>query len=257
MLLTQHGIDSLPRRGPIDQDIILLQDWVTPDIGVQPSGSLPAPAPYWDPDGPLDVTGTGWAGTPYVRTQEIGWADVKVPPNGSSTDFYLYALEGIVYNQGLSGYSLGSQDVDFTIEAWMRYSAARGNLSYYRGQPLLGLFSPSSRCCFGVWDNGVGYWDDSGRRISQYGPLEGWHHYAIVKHGPTVNMYVDGSYFGSNYELTPGVIDTFAIAKRGYIYWAGTRIDMARYDFAQVCVTRRAKWLGEFTPPTTPYCLGA
>lgn len=261
MILT-HGINSLPRGGggSIDPDIIILQDWVTQDVGLQPTGGWPSsgqPTPSYDPDGPLDVSGTGWSGTPFVNNQDLGWSYVQVPSNAYSTDFHLYAQNQLRYEEGLEQIGLYTLDKDFTIEAWLRLTHSRGNLSYLRSQPLIGLFNETSMCCFGLRDSGIGYWDWDGMRYSQFSALSGWHHYAIVVHNNVAKMFIDGvSVNGAGYPISPSTMTSFIIAKFGYVNWSGSRVDMARYDYAQICLTKRAKWTEDFTPPTRPYCLG-
>lgn len=252
MLLTQHGINSLPRGGRIDPDIVILQDWVTQDVGLQPTGGIPASlSARFDPNGPLDVSGTGWGGTPYVSAQDLGWSTIQ-----SGDNFPLYAARQYRYENGIAPYEFNTQGIDFTFEAWLRFVAPRGNLSEYRSLPLIGLFNNSTNICMGLFDNGISFCDANGRHIAQYSALTGWHHYAVVVHNNIARIYVDGVIFGSDYPIVSSAMTFFIIAKRGTVSWAGSRIDMANYDYAQVCLTKRAKWLENFTPPTRPYCLG-
>ncbi len=252
MIKTHHGINSLPQGSRLDPDIIILQDWVTPDVGLQPTGGIPASlSARFDPDGPLDVSGTGWSGTPYVSAQDLGWVTMS-----SSDNFPSYAARQYRYENGIAPYEFNTQGVDFTFEAWLRYAAPRGNLSSYRDQPLIGLFNNSANICIGLWDSGIGFYDANGRHVSQYAPLNGWHHYAVVVHNNKANIYVDGVIFGADYPIAPSAMTFFIIAKRYNVKYAGSWIDMANYDYAQICLTKRAKWLENFTPPTRPYCLG-
>lgn len=258
MILT-HGINSLPRGGGgrIDPDIVILQDWVTQGVGLQPTGGIPSSlSARFDPDGPLDVSGTGWSGTPYVSAQDLGFSNVNNSAASSDTNFSLYAANQYRYEQGITPYGFNTQDVDFTFEAWLRWSAPRGNLSSYRAQPMIGLFNDSANICIGLWDSGIGFYDANGRHVTQFSALNGWHHYAVVVHNNSATIYVDGVKFGSNYSVVPSAMTFFAISKRGNIKYAGSWIDMANYDYAQVCLTKRAKWTSNFTPPTRPYCLG-
>lgn len=258
MILT-HGINSLLRGGGgrIDPDIVILQDWVTQGVGLQPTGGIPASlSARFDPDGPLDVSGTGWSGTPYVSAQDLGWSDVRVPSGTYSTNFHLYAANQYRYEQGIAPYGFYTQGVDFTFETWLRYAASRDHLSEFRAQPMIGLFNDSTGICIGTLDNGVGLYDANGRHETQFSPLSGWHHYAIVVHNNIARIYVDGVVWGTDYPIVSSAMTFFAIAKRGHVNWAGSWVSMVNYDYAQVCLTKRAKWLEDFTPPTRPYCLG-
>ena len=70
--LKANGKILVRPENKIDPDIVILQDWVTQDVGLQPTGGIPASlSARFDPDGPLDVSGTGWSGTPYVSAQAV------------------------------------------------------------------------------------------------------------------------------------------------------------------------------------------
>lgn len=256
--LKANGKILVRPENKIDPDIVILQDWVTQDVGLQPTGGVPSimhPTRF-DPNGPFDVSGTGWEGTPYITNEDLGYTDVRVPSGTYDTNFPLYAANQYRYEQGITPYEFYTQGVDFTFEAWLRYAAQRGNLSYLRYQPLIGLFNASTGISVGVQDSGIAFFDANGRRISQNSSLSGWHHYAVVVHNNSAAIYVDGVRWGSDYPIVSSGMTFFSIAKRGLVNWAGSTILMAKYDYAQICLTKRAKWLENFTPPTRPYCLG-
>ena len=250
MIFTHHGINSLPRGGGgnIDPDIIILQDWVTPDVGLQPS-SGDVPSASFDPNGPLDVSGTGWSGTPYVNSRSVGYT-LRTNP---TTNGIVYDFEG--------GLVLGDGAIDFTIEAWIR-RATSSNDSNERLYPRFGLIDFSSAghdLLFATFDWAMCVLNN-GRQISwssNSAPLNEWHHYALVMH--------DGNYFGfrdgvkTSTRSTPANYQLPSFVIKPQYYWAtswGSIYENPRLDYAQMCLTKRAKWLEDFTPPTRPYCLG-
>lgn len=256
IFLKANGKILVRPENKIDPDIVILQDWVTQGVGLQPTSGT-VPSANFDPDGPLDVSGTGWSGTPYVSNQDIGWANVRVPESGYSTNFWQYAQNQLVYDN-LWDYGFYGPGVDFTVEAWLRLSqSASSGLQEFRNQPLVGLLNSGMSCLFGLHDSGISYYNHNGlTSISQYSVIQGWHHYAIVVHDNVARIYLDGTKWGGDMPISYGYMQLFMIAKRGHVNWAGTWYDKAKYDYAQVCLTKRAKWLENFTPPTRPYCLG-
>ena len=259
MILT-HGINSLPRGGGgnIDPDIIILQDWVTQDVGLQPTGGIPASlSARFDPNGPLDVSGTRWGGTPYVSAQDLGWSDVRTPAGTYDTNFSLYAAKQYRYEQGITPYGFYTQGVDFTIEAWCRLSTRPSvYMDSLRRQPIIGLFNEQIGLNIGVDREIIRFYNHTGIMDGVFSADQNWHHYALVVHENIIRIYVDGVRLGRDFPISPSAMTFFAIAKRGYVSWAGSWVSMVNYDYAQVCLTKRAKWLENFTPPTRPYCLG-
>ena len=256
--LKANGKILVRPENKIDPDIVILQDWVTQDVGLQPTDGIPASlSARFDPNGPLDVSGTGWEGTPYVRAQDLGFSNVRVPSSTYDTNFPLYAANQYRYEQGITPYGFYTQGVDFTIEAWCRLAELPTSfLDTLRYQPLIGLFNDQMGLSIGVDRERIVFFNHTGQMIGIYRADYLWHHYALVAHENIIRIYVDGVRLGTDYPITPSAMTFFIIAKRGNVRWAGSWIDMANYDYAQVCLTKRAKWLENFTPPTRPYCLG-
>lgn len=259
-MLTQHGINSLPSGSSLDPDIVILQDWMTRDVGLQPSSGT-VPAASFDADGPLDVSGTGWSGTPYMRQSTLGLTDARTNQGSYSTNFTMFAAQGLVY-AGVRELNLCSSGIPFTLEMWLRRVSERDSVDSFNYTPIVGLFNDSddsyyNTFSFGWKDVGVSYFDKNGRHNSVYAtPLNEWHHYALVVDGDRVTEYIDGiGYPAINLYINP--MEFFSICKRARVSWAGSWSYFVDSDIAQLCLTKRAKWTSNFTPPRRPYCLGA
>lgn len=245
MILT-HGINSLPRSGGgnIDPDIIILQDWVTQGVGLQPTSGIVPPARF-DPNGPLDVSGTGWSGTPFVRNSDIG--NVK-----KDNDLVPYSI--VWQGQAITDYHLVDGSTEFTMEAWLRLVTA-STMRNERVAPLIGLFGNNSYN-LGTFDAyGIDVYNQTRKNPGFAFDAGTWHHIAIVCTGSTILGFKDGVH------ATPGSLYSFAytlfaIVPRLYERILDSTYRSPEYDIAQACLTNRAKWLEDFTPPTRPYCLG-
>lgn len=244
--LKANGKILVRPENKIDPDIVILQDWVS-QVGLQPTiGTVPSAS--FDPTGPLDVSGTGWSGTPYVNSRSVGYTNRTNP-----------TTNGIVYNFD-GGLVLGDGAIDFTIEAWIRRTTSSNdpNERLYPRFGLIDLSSPGQDFLFATYDWAMCILN-AGRKItwaSNSMPLDEWHHYALVMHDGNYFAFRDGvktaTYTPANYQLPSFVI-------RPQYYWTtswGSINENPRLDYAQVCLTKRAKWLENFTPPTKPYCLG-
>lgn len=242
--LKANGKILVRPENKIDPDIVILQDWVT-QVGLQPTvGSVPSAS--FDPDGPLDVSGTGWSGTPYVNSRSVGYTNRANP-----------ATNGIVYNFD-GGLVLGDGAIDFTIEAWIRRTTSSNdsNEKFYQRFGLYD-FSNGHDFLFATYEWAM-CMANNGRKITwNTMPLGEWHHYALVVHDGNFFGFRDGIKIVSPYALTSHQLPSFVI--RPQYYWAtswGSIYENPRLDYAQICLTKRAKWLENFSPPTRPYCLG-
>lgn len=243
MILT-HGGNSIRRGSLIDPDIVILQDWMTTGIGIQPSsGNIPNAD--FDDSGPLDVSGTGWSGTPYVRNSTIG--NVQ-----KDSDLVPYSI--VWQGQTLADYHLVDGNTEFTMEAWLRL-VTDSTMYSERTAPLLGLFGNNSYN-LGAFDSRFVNLYNNIRKNPEFGFNDNaWHHVAVVCTGSSIIGFFDGD------RVSPGTLYSFnytlfAIVPRLYQQVFGSTYRSPEYDFAQVCLTKRAKWTSNFTPPTRPYCLG-
>lgn len=244
MILT-HGANSIGRgESPIDPDIVILQDWMTTGIGIQPSSGT-IPTADFDVNGPLDVSGTGWSGTPYVRNSAIG--NVQ-----KDSDLVPYSI--VWQGQALADYHLVDGNTEFTMEAWLRL-VTDSKMYSERVAPLFGLFGNNSYN-LGTFDSrNVNLFNETRKNPEFSFRDNAWHHVAVVCTGSSILGFFDGAsvspatLYSFNYTL-------FAIVPRLYQQVYGSTSRSPEYDFAQVCLTKRAKWTSNFTPPTRPYCLG-
>ncbi len=247
MIKTHHGINSLPRGGGgrIDPDIIILQDWATQGVGLQPTSGTVPPARF-DPNGPLDVSGTGWSGTPFVRNSDIG--NVQ-----KDNDLVPYSI--VWQGQAITDYHLVDGSTEFTMEAWLRLVTASA-MRTERVAPLIGLFGNNSYN-LGTFDSYTLNMYNQLRKNPEYRFDVGtWHHVAIVCTGSTFFGFRDGVKSSATGSLYSFAYTLFAIVPRLYQSVLGSTYRSPEYDIAQVCLTNRAKWTENFTPPTRPYCLG-
>lgn len=245
MIKTHHGINSLPRGGNIDPDIIILQDWVTQDVGLHPtSGTIPSAS--FDPDGPLDVNGTGWSGTPYVINAFIGYT--------KTTD----KSKRLVYSDGLSAFNLCDGNTSFTIEGWVNVTDRANTWSGERAGEVFSLFgSKDFQICTFDSDFDVYNVGRTGLMIlSGSAQINKWHHVALMCDGGNYWSSLDGVITRTSTPLKTFTAESFCIGNRWYGSAAGSTYPLPRIKYAQVCLTKRAKWTENFTPPTKPYCLG-
>lgn len=246
MILT-HGINSLLRGGGgnIDPDIVILQDWVTQDVGLQPTSGTVPPARF-DPNGPLDVSGTGWSGTPFVRNSDIGNMQ-------KDNDLVPYSI--VWQGQGITDYHLVDGSTEFTMESWLRLVTA-STMRSERAAPLIGLFGNNSYN-LGTYDSyELDMFNQTRKNPSFRFEVGNWHHIAIVCTGSTILGFKDGVAVVTPGSLYSFAYTLFAIVPRLYERVLDSTYRSPEYDYAQVCLTKRAKWLEDFTPPTRPYCLG-
>lgn len=253
-MILDHGANSL-RRSNIDPDIIILQDWVTQGVGLQPtSGTVPSAS--FDPDGPLDVSGTGWSGTPYVSNNDIGRSRLDNNSQMSDTDFEIFAADGLVYGDGIDSVDFGN--VDYTVEFWAKKIGDRYNADVFRSVPAIGLYNEQKHFCFGFFDNVISVYSPERNFGANLATSTQWHHFAMVSKNNILDIYYDGTkYLSGHKEVTnPFDFTFFSICKIGRRPFLGEWKYSPNYIYAQVCLTKRAKWTENFTPPTKPYCLG-
>ena len=241
-MIFTHGGNSIRRGSLIDPDIVILQDWMTTGVGIQPSsGNIPNAE--FDANGPLDVSGTGWSGTPYVRNNRIS--------NPLATEDILnYSIQ-----YDFSQDYISSVGYEFTLEAWFRLVTASGLYST-TDTHLVGMKGSNTDFLLGCFNNNEIFVYNNGRKNPGFTMVVSeWHHIAIVCHNNATKGYIDGdSVSGSS--LIQFTSDKFIICPRVYQEVWGSRYNSPQYDYAQICLTKRAKWTSNFTPPTRPYCLG-
>lgn len=229
----------------IDPDIVLLQDWMTYDIGAQlSSGTIPTVG--FDADGPLDVTGTGWSGTPYINQDSLG--KVKI---GNWTE---NTSENLKYNLE----NLLDLSQDWTFECWIKQSNTGYEDSYNMPSYMTLHKTSGNMSIFGSFKNVISC---MGRNMEYNGiksDTTNWHHICVIRSSGTNKLYVDGTLRTTNTSVTfSNDLLHFIIVPRLWVQYSASDYDY-RYltRIAQVCLTKRAKWTDNFTPPTKPYCLG-
>ena len=92
-----------------DPRVLML--WYGPSENVQePTGGISNPTIEYDTNGPLDVTGTGWSGTPCIAKNNLG---------GQLTGPWLVDGKGLQWTQPSIINQL-AQNKPFTVEFWLR-----------------------------------------------------------------------------------------------------------------------------------------
>lgn len=246
MILT-HGSNSINRGGSplIDPDIVLLQDWMNYDIGAQlSSGTIPTIG--FDSDGPLDVTGTGWSGTPYINQGSLGKVRIDKWTENTSENLK-YNLENLL-----------DLSQDWTFECWIKQSNTGYEDSYNMPSYMTLHKTSGNTGILGSFKNVI---SSLGRNLEYSGiksDTANWHHICVIRYSGTNKLYVDGTLRFTNTSFTfsndllhfiivPRLYATYSVSDYDYRYLTG---------IAQVCLTKRAKWTENFTPSTRPYCLG-
>lgn len=179
--------------------------------------------------GPLALTPSSVGGTICISTTQSKWG-------GASLD----ALRKgeLIYNS--SGFAFGTGD--FTIEGWARWNTASGAQQW----GLLQASTPSGYATSGglsIYAGATGKWAIYGYAESSLPITTGaWHHFAVVRTGTTLKLYVNGvSVFSTtnsvNYTGTYAVIGGYySTAYRADAYLDDIRVTkgVARYtaDFA-------------------------
>jgi hypothetical protein len=157
---------------------------------------------------------------------------------------------GCLSTQATSDFVFGSED--FTVDFWLympSFAATHILCEQFTGQngPGWTFYVASGELHF--------YADDRLIVRGNHGmSVNYWHHIALVRHNNIFNMYINGKSVGSStYSLVLGTgIGAFIGARGGTNLRtpAGTYMDEFRISKGI------ARWISEFTPPTTPYTQG-
>lgn len=242
ILTMHHGLmaGAGKKAPPVDPHIILLWDGVS-SYGPQPTSGV-TPTIHYDANGPLDVIGTGWSGTPYVNAVEMGGYAPNVSALARGSGYGLHWTQ----NDFLS--KIDPTTTGVTIEGWVRRKTSGGD-----GNPCFGFFSTNNsyELCPGVRYGNIASWYNGTRKGTAYTDAGNvWHHVALTNAANKFYMFVDGSVVNNTQSGTIANIDIFTICS-GYL--GDYRGD---FDVAQVAVWDMAKYTAAFTPPTRPYILG-
>lgn len=216
---TQTRLSVRLCRGPYT-DIVFLKDWVNSYGLQQSSGSNPTTIHY-DESGPLDVTGTGLSGTPYVLNSEINEL------NWTQNDVVSLQTTG-----------------QFSFEIWCRYLTVSSSNS-----PIAFFYSPESN----LWSEGfsirqaapthaTAWINDDAPATYSVSDFSQWHHYAVScdsnKH---TRFFIDGTLIHTS-TRTPSRYPQFTICNK----WSGRGL----LAYAQPVMWKTCKWISGFTPKT-------
>jgi hypothetical protein len=153
-------------------------------------------------------------------------------------------------------FTLGSSD--FTFDCWFNWSGGSGVRGIFGAQADSGgtaaatpwvLDHNTTNVMRGLVSNGAGFTVVTGTTAIT---TTGWHHYAFVRTGNTLKLFIDGTQEGGDVAFASSVVNSsnlLAIGQGGEFTtspWDGW-IDEFRLSVGI------ARWTANFTPPTIPY----
>jgi hypothetical protein len=264
----------------VDQRIMLL--WYGTGWGevLAPSMGIANPTIGYDANGPLDVSGTSWTGTPYISRYNLG---------GRSTGPWLVDNKGIHWTQE-SITSQISKNNPFTIEFWLKDDYPTTDYGFGDGQfpvTLLGKagFELSGADTIPTLGLGGYYgmveYQEPYKNISTntgltthsigaeyYQPWnskDAWVHLALTYDGSGnysgMHLYADGREMlnedhnlgyllrNDNFDWIFNNPQALSVMYNGYT-------NGCDWKMAQLAMFNYCKYTGNFTPQTKPYCLG-
>lgn len=169
-----------------------------------------------------------------------------------STGLNCGAGAGYIDTPDSADYTLGS--ADFTVDFWFNIQGGGGAARYLFGQmdsggavwSIVALMSPANKLSLQAQTSGT-VAANGGTVLT----LAGWHHFAGVRSGGALNLYLDGTLDAT--AVISGSVkdsaDTFAVGRGGAFtsnQWNGF-IDEFRLSVGI------ARWTANFTPPSSPY----
>ena len=153
-------------------------------------------------------------------------------------------------------FTFGSND--FTIDFWVRFTTLTPSVQNLFGQcdgagtgtsiSVYGATTEYNKFYFAVFQGGTGISITSTSMIS----INTWYHYAVVRSGTTLNLFINGTSVGSN-SVTGSLnnsVNKFSIGQLGE-YTSGNFL----YGWIEEFRVSNgiARWVSNFTPPSSPY----
>ena len=142
---------------------------------------------------------------------------------------------------------------DFTIDYWVKTTAssdatydAMFSIGEFNVAQKLVIFQRYSTNVPTIYVNGVAEVITGTTAINN----NAWHHIALVRSSGVIKLYVDGVQEGSSYSYS-GTLDG-DFARLGYTSSAGSTYFTGYIDELRVS-NGVARWIVNFTPPTSPY----
>ena len=142
-----------------------------------------------------------------------------------------------------AGFNFGTGDL--TIDFWAYFTD---------GTSDQGVFQVGSYTEFSMWIYNGNFninfdGTTSALQVTNTSYINGWHHYAIVRNGAALDLYIDGTSVDTGDVTSDDIADgTFIL---GYYY--GTTYNFAGYIDEFRVVKGEAKYTTSFTPRTQPY----
>lgn len=265
----------------VDQRIMLL--WYGTGWGevLAPSRGIANPTIGYDADGPLDVSGTSWAGTPYISKSNLG---------GRVSGPWLDDNKGIHWTHE-SITSQISKNKPFTIEFWLKDDYPESTSGFHDGNYPVSLLGNTG---FSISNNdiiptlGIGGWfgyvsyqypyynssTNTGLGSHSIGSVmpwyqkDAWVHVALTYDGTGnkagLHLYANGLELLNNDKSLGALLEN---SNFNWIFsnpqslsimqnWPYYPDYSCNWKIAQLAMFNYCKYTGNFTPQTTPYCLG-
>jgi hypothetical protein len=169
-----------------------------------------------------------------------------------------FGSASLLNSPGANGFNIGHAaglkwTGDFTFEWWIYFTNATTTYQGYMGDSQATLF---------LIQNGVGtqafYTPSSGYLNYTYTIAGGaWHHWAWVRSGSTLTMYIDGVSTGTPTTLTStiaiGNLSTDMLLAQTFPSGANDAFALSGY-MDEVRLSNMARYTANFTPPAQPFC---
>lgn len=277
MIVSHHGMNSL-KRNKIDPRIILL--WYGNDKDyLPPSDKYSEMVTLYDENGPLNVEGTGWSGTPCVSRSGLGGL---VHNNGGN---WLQLNKGLHWRQP-EVLSQLDKSKPWTFEFWLRsdtggFSDGDKCVSFMTkpGGNVTGdgvdgdgvLPNPAIGGYYGMarfWYRNSATVTTSGTPSSGGGvfsPAPKWAHFALTYDGSGtrsgLRLYINGnqSYYSSNKpygEMYSTSNWPWAFKDLQAVSITTSESNTCNWRIAQICLMNYVRYTKNFTPQKKPYFLG-
>lgn len=277
MIISHHGMNAL-KRSKVDPRIIFLWYGTDKDV-LKPSESYSELETLYDPNGPLNVTGTGWSGTPCVSRSGLGGL---VRNNGAK---WLQLNKGLHWRQP-EVLSQFDKSKPWTFEFWLRNDY--GNTGNFGDGDWCVSFMSKQGSDITMWQkdsDGVipcpaisGWYGSliiryifSGSNLSYnslasvFGNALKWVHFAMTYNGngnkSGLRLFAGGTEIKDRNGNAYGNI--FSDAQFGWMFKdlqalsIVTAVDnTCNWRIAQICLMNYVRYTKNFTPATKPYFLG-
>ena len=257
-----------------DPRVLML--WYGPSENVQePTGGISNPTIEYDTNGPLDVSGTDWSGTPCIAKSNLG---------GRLTGPWLVDGKGLQWTQPSIINQL-AKNKPFTVEFWLRNDYPNASAGFGDGGYPLSFINKQdfqysgtdkvANPCIGAWYGQPAYsflYSTSSFSRTAPGTVGSiwsgrlyWAHNAVCNDGTGnkngLHWFVDGTEMIYNNQTLGEMFNDSQYAwvlknTQALLFGNVGSTNACDWRIAQLAVFNYCKYTSNFTPQRKPYFLG-